>query len=86
MTKGDNNPVNDRGLYEERQLWLNKKHILGRIRGFLPYIGIITILLNDYPMLKWVILGIMGIMVLTSKDPQYTSVIVISYFFIQNKN
>jgi signal peptidase len=59
-------------LYEDNQLWLNKKHILGRIRGFLPYIGIITILLNDYPMLKWVILGMMGIMVLTSKDPQDT--------------
>ena len=72
MTKGDNNPVNDRGLYEDRQLWLNKKHVLGRIRGFLPYIGIITILLNDYPMLKYAVLGLMAIMVLTSKDPQDT--------------
>lgn len=70
LTKGDNNEVNDRGLYEPRQLWLNKKHIMGRIRGFLPYIGILTILLNDYPYLKWSVLGLMGLMVLVSKDPQ----------------
>lgn len=72
MTKGDANPVNDRGLYEDNQLWLNKRHIVGRIKGFLPYIGILTILLNDYPMLKWGVLLIMGIMVLTSNDPQDT--------------
>ncbi len=72
LTKGDNNPVNDRGLYEDKQLWLNKRHIVGRIRGYLPYIGILTILLNDYPYLKWAVLAIMGLMVLTSKDPQDT--------------
>lgn len=70
LTKGDNNPVNDRGLYEKRKLWLGKEHLFGRIRAFLPYIGILTILLNDYPTLKWVILGLMAIMVLTSSDPK----------------
>ena len=69
MTKGDNNPVNDRGLYERGDYWLNRKHVLGRIRMFVPYIGIATIILNDYPLLKWGILIIMGIFVLTSKDP-----------------
>jgi signal peptidase len=69
LTKGDNNPVNDRGLYERGELWLGKKHIFGRIRMFVPYVGVATIILNDYPMLKWGILIIMGIFVLTSKDP-----------------
>ena len=69
LTKGDNNPVNDRGLYEKGDLWLSKKEILGRIRLFCPYVGIATILLNDYPKMKWAILIIMGIFVLTSKDP-----------------
>ena len=69
ITKGDNNPVNDRGLYEKGDLWLTKKHILGRIRMFCPYVGMATIILNDYPSLKWTILIIMGIFVLTSKDP-----------------
>lgn len=72
LTKGDNNEVNDRGLYERGQLWLNKKHILGRIKGYLPRIGILTILLNDYPYLKYAVLGIMGLLVLTSKDPNDT--------------
>ena len=36
---------------------------------FCPYVGIATIILNDYPSLKWTILIIMGIFVLTSKDP-----------------
>ena len=69
LTKGDNNPVNDRGLYERGELGLGKKHIFGRIRMFVPYVGVATIILNDYPMLKWGILIIMGIFVLTSKDP-----------------
>lgn len=69
LTKGDNNPVNDRGLYPRGNLWLKKNEILGRIRMFCPYIGLATIILNDYPLLKWVILIIMGIFVLTSKDP-----------------
>ena len=69
LTKGDNNPVNDRGLYDKGLLWLNKEHIMGRIRMFCPYLGIATILLNDYPSLKWAVLIIMAIFVLTGKDP-----------------
>ena len=69
LTKGDNNPVNDRGLYEKGDLWLQKKNLFGRIKIFCPYVGIATIILNDYPSLKWTILVIMAIFVLTSKDP-----------------
>ena len=52
LTKGDNNSVDDRGLYAPGQLWLTKKDVVGRARGFVPYIGIVTILMNDYPKLK----------------------------------
>ena len=45
---------------------------MGRIKGFMPKIGILTILLNDYPYVKYAVLGIMGLMVLTSKDPNDT--------------
>ena len=69
MTKGDNNPVNYRELYERGDYWLNRKHILGRIRMYVPYIGIPTVILNDYSLLQWGILIIMYIFVLTSKDP-----------------
>jgi signal peptidase len=34
LTKGDNNSVDDRGLYAPGQLWLQKKDIVGRARGF----------------------------------------------------
>ena len=34
LTKGDNNMVDDRGLYPRGQLWLNKKHIIGKAQGF----------------------------------------------------
>ena len=70
LTKGDNNEVNDRGLYERKQLWLTRDNLMGRIKGFLPYIGILTILLNDYPKIKWMILGLMAIMVLTGNNPE----------------
>lgn len=33
LTKGDNNSVDDRGLYAPGQLWLHKKDIVGRARG-----------------------------------------------------
>lgn len=52
LTKGDNNSVDDRGLYAPGQLWLQKKDIVGRARGFVPYVGIVTILMNDYPKFK----------------------------------
>ena len=33
LTKGDNNSVDDRGLYAQGQLWLEKQDVVGRARG-----------------------------------------------------
>ncbi len=33
LTKGDNNPVDDRGLYPKGQLWLKEEQIMGQIVG-----------------------------------------------------
>ena len=52
LTKGDNNRVDDRGLYAPGQLWLAPKDVVGRARGFLPYVGMVTIIMNEYPKLK----------------------------------
>ncbi|KAF4694062.1 hypothetical protein FOZ60_009177 [Perkinsus olseni] len=58
LTKGDNNmvlkatAVDDRGLYNYGQLFIERKNIMGRAQGFLPYAGMVTIWLNDYPWLK----------------------------------
>lgn len=109
LTKGDNNSVDDRGLYAAGQSWINKEHIIGRAKGcarsaeakrwagstrahqhltsarladtihpiaalacccrsYLPYIGMVTIIMNDYPLLKYCLVGLMGLFVLTSKE------------------
>ena len=64
LTKGDNNNLDDRGLYNRGQTFLTKKNIMGRAYGIIPYAGIITIWLNDYPWLKigvivWMIFFVM---------------------------
>ena len=62
-------------------MWLHREDLMGVIKGYikqndtlinfryLPKIGYITILLNDYPSLKYLMIGIMSILVITAKDP-----------------
>jgi len=57
LTKGDNNQVDDRSLYPQGQFWIQTEDIIGRAKGFVPYAGMVTILMNDYPYLKFVVLG-----------------------------
>ncbi|CAI5947561.1 unnamed protein product [Closterium sp. NIES-64] len=52
LTKGDNNEGDDLPLYAEGQLWLRKKHIIGRAMGYLPYIGYVTIIMTEHPYIK----------------------------------
>ena len=33
LTKGDNNPVDDRGLYPKGQLWISEDQVMGQIVG-----------------------------------------------------
>jgi len=68
LTKGDNNRVDDRGLYAPGQLWLERTDVVGRARGFLPYVGIVTILMNDYPQFKYFVLASLGIFVLIHRE------------------
>ncbi|RXK34809.1 signal peptidase I [Tremella mesenterica] len=67
LTKGDNNPGDDLVLYGGMQ-WLEPKHIIGRVRGFLPYVGYVTIALNDFPQLKYALLGGVGVFLLLQKE------------------
>lgn len=68
LTKGDNNNIDDRNLYATGQLWLSRDEIVGRAVAYTPYLGMVTILLNDYPALKFALIGLMGIFVLTGKE------------------
>ena len=33
LTKGDNNPVDDRGLYPKGQLWIKPENVMGQVVG-----------------------------------------------------
>jgi signal peptidase len=69
LTKGDNNLRDDRyGIYHEDMEWLQKEHIIGRVKGIVPYVGMATIIMTDYPLLKYLILGVMAMLVLTQRD------------------
>ncbi|XP_018494111.1 signal peptidase complex catalytic subunit SEC11C [Galendromus occidentalis] len=61
LTKGDNNSVNDRSLYSPGTAWLDRKNIVGRVRGFVPYVGWLSLGLQESPRLKYSILGILGL-------------------------
>ncbi|KAE9600521.1 putative signal peptidase I [Lupinus albus] len=68
LTKGDNNYGDDRLLYADGQLWLHRHHIMGRAVGFLPYVGWVTIIMTENPIFKYILIGTLGLLVITSKD------------------
>lgn len=37
-------------------------------RRLLPHVGIVTILMNDYPALKYALIGMLGLLVMTNKE------------------
>ena len=60
--------MDDRGLYAPGQLWLERKDVLGRARGFLPYVGIMQIIMSDYPKFKYAVLAFLGFYVLIHRE------------------
>jgi hypothetical protein len=69
LTKGDNNQADDRkGVYERDQMYIRRQDIMGTVRAYLPYVGMLTILMNDYPRLKWACLGILGLIAVFQDD------------------
>ncbi|KAL6784694.1 SPC18 [Auxenochlorella protothecoides x Auxenochlorella symbiontica] len=68
LTKGDNNWGDDRSLYPRGVRWLGRHHIMGRVIGYLPYIGQVTIIMNDYPIVKVLLIAALGLFVITSKE------------------
>uniref|UniRef100_A0A0D9Z0I2 signal peptidase I n=1 Tax=Oryza glumipatula TaxID=40148 RepID=A0A0D9Z0I2_9ORYZ len=53
LTKGDNNPMDDRILYTHGQLWLQQHHIMGRAIGYLPKAGWVTLVMTEKPVIKY---------------------------------
>ncbi|MCJ1453677.1 Signal peptidase complex catalytic subunit [Mycoblastus sanguinarius] len=57
LTKGDNNSDDDTTLYPEGQPYLFRHDIVGVVYGYVPKIGYLTLILNDYPWLKNMLIG-----------------------------
>ncbi|RWV97084.1 hypothetical protein GW17_00040152 [Ensete ventricosum] len=68
LTKGDNNFDDDRLLYAHGQLWLEQHHIMGRAVGFLPYLGWVTIIMTEKPIVKFLLMGALGLLIITAKE------------------
>jgi len=41
---------------------------MGRAAGYLPYVGMVTIAMNDYPVLKYVLIGTLGLFVIVNRE------------------
>ncbi|KAF8479978.1 hypothetical protein JB92DRAFT_3041886 [Gautieria morchelliformis] len=67
LTKGDNNYIDDIQLYQGLD-WLERRHIVGKVQGFFPYIGYVTIAMNDFPQLKYALLGALGLLALVQRE------------------
>ncbi|CAM9431641.1 unnamed protein product, partial [Ectocarpus fasciculatus] len=57
LTKADNNQVNDVGLYEPDQRWLQREEIYGRARGSLSFLGLVPIIAEGYSVIKCALIG-----------------------------
>lgn len=69
LTKGDNNVADDTELYAHDQSYLDRKEdIIGSVRGYVPAVGYVTIMLSEHPWLKTVMLGLMGVMVVLQRE------------------
>ncbi|ODQ51625.1 signal peptidase I [Saitoella complicata NRRL Y-17804] len=69
LTKGDNNPTDDLELYARGQTHLSREsEVVGMVRGFVPYVGMVTIMLNDYPWMKYALLAGLGGMVMLQRE------------------
>jgi signal peptidase len=61
--------MDDRSLYARGQSYIKDHKIVGKVWFICPYAGYMTIILNDYPMAKYALLGGMLLSVLLTKEP-----------------
>ncbi|KAE8132834.1 hypothetical protein BDV38DRAFT_274837 [Aspergillus pseudotamarii] len=55
LTKGDNNAVDDTMLYPEGQEFVHRENVVGLIRGYVPYVGWISLWLKESPLILYII-------------------------------
>lgn len=60
--------ADDTELFAKGQDYLERSDIIGSVFGYVPFVGYVTILLSEYPWLKTVMLGMMGLMVVLQRE------------------
>lgn len=69
LTKGDNNERDDLPLYGYGKTYLNReKDIVGNVKGYLPKVGCITILITENKYVKYAMFGFLAISALFSQE------------------
>ena len=69
MTKGDNNNLDDVDLYAYKQYYLDReKEVIGAVKGYIPWVGYVTILLSENSWAKYTILAAMGLLSLVQRE------------------
>ncbi|CCW68507.1 unnamed protein product [Phytomonas sp. Hart1] len=66
LTKGDNNRWDDRFLYTPGMAFVGPEQVIGRVMGKMAYAGYATLMFNGVAFLKWVSVGLIGFLALTS--------------------
>lgn len=69
LTKGDNNEIDDLPLYGYGKTYLNRENdIVGSVKGYLPKVGYITILVTENKYFKYAMIGFLTISALFSNE------------------
>ncbi|EZG43846.1 signal peptidase 21 kDa subunit [Gregarina niphandrodes] len=68
LTKGDNNNVDDRGLYNRGQMWLTEDDIYGTAYAYAPSLGMATIWINEWQGAKQLLILAMVIAAMMGKE------------------
>ena len=83
LTKGDNNPTDDIELYARGQIYLDRQEeIIGLVEGYLalvvvcmlislrfvPYVGMVTIWMNEIKWIKYSVIGILGFFAIMQRE------------------
>lgn len=69
LTKGDNNERDDLPLYGYGKTYLNReKDIVGNVKGYIPKVGYITILITENVYFKYAMFGILAVSALFSQE------------------
>lgn len=68
LTKGDNNRVDDVGLYKPNQYYLDPSDIKSCVFAYIPFFGMMTIWINTIPAIKYIVLTCVGLSVLFTRE------------------